>query len=147
MGENILYNREILHCRRQWRQGRSPQICTISYSTAVWCKGLSELSCAILESFNILCNLWSEIIHLIKVASTLTSSGPINVKKSGYVKWDARAASQIILKSLDCLEILENGYNWKEMMFSAPKWACQACQISLGIHLHVKFEKTEKKFY
>ena len=34
--------------------------------TAVWCKGLSELSCAILESFNILCDLWSKIIHLIK---------------------------------------------------------------------------------
>ena len=34
--------------------------------TAVWCKGLSELSCAILESFNILCNLWSKIIHLRK---------------------------------------------------------------------------------
>ena len=34
--------------------------------TAVWCKGLSELSCAILESFNILCNFWSKIIHLRK---------------------------------------------------------------------------------
>ena len=39
---------------------------TVSYSTAVWCKGLSELSCAILESFNILYNLWSKIIHLRK---------------------------------------------------------------------------------
>ena len=35
-------------------------------TTAVWCKGLSELSCPILESFNILCNLWSKIIHLRK---------------------------------------------------------------------------------
>ena len=34
--------------------------------TAVWCKGLSELSYAILESFNILCNLWFKIIHLRK---------------------------------------------------------------------------------
>ena len=34
--------------------------------TAVWCKGLSELSCAILKPFNILCNLWTKIIHLIK---------------------------------------------------------------------------------
>ena len=34
--------------------------------TAVWCKGHSELSCAILEPFNILCNLWSKIIHLRK---------------------------------------------------------------------------------
>ena len=34
--------------------------------TAVWRKGRSELSCAILESFNILCNLWSKIIHLRK---------------------------------------------------------------------------------
>ena len=34
--------------------------------TAVWCRGLSELSCAILESFNILCNLWSKIIHVRK---------------------------------------------------------------------------------
>ena len=59
-------------------------------------------------------------------------SGGINVKKSGNVKWDARAASQIILKSLDCLEILENGYNLKEMIFSAPKWAGQGGQISLG---------------
>ena len=39
---------------------------TVSEHTAVWCKGLSELSCPILESFNILCNLWSKIIHLIK---------------------------------------------------------------------------------
>ena len=37
-----------------------------SLFTAVWCKGLSELSCAILESSNILCNLWSKIIHLRK---------------------------------------------------------------------------------
>ena len=35
-------------------------------TTAVWCKGLSELSCAILESFNILCNLWTKIINLRK---------------------------------------------------------------------------------
>ena len=34
--------------------------------TAVWCRGLSELSCANLESFNILCSLWSKIIHLRK---------------------------------------------------------------------------------
>ena len=37
-----------------------------SQHTAVWCKGLSELSCAILESLNILCNLWSKIIFLRK---------------------------------------------------------------------------------
>ena len=37
-----------------------------SLFTAVRCKGLSELSCAILESSNILCNLWSKIIHLRK---------------------------------------------------------------------------------
>ena len=36
-------------------------------STAVWRKGLLELRCAILEAFNILCNLWSKIIHLRKV--------------------------------------------------------------------------------
>ena len=30
--------------------------CTKLGSTAVWCKGLSELNCAILESFNILFN-------------------------------------------------------------------------------------------
>ena len=34
--------------------------------TAVWCKSLSELSCAILESFNILCNSWFKIIRLRK---------------------------------------------------------------------------------
>ena len=53
----------------------------------------------------------------------------MHVKKSGNVKWNARAAAQIILKSLDCLEILENGDNLKEMMFSAPKWVSQ---ISFG---------------
>ena len=37
-----------------------------SLPTAVWCKGLSKLSCAILESFNIICNLLSKIIHLRK---------------------------------------------------------------------------------
>ena len=36
------------------------------FLTAVWCKGLSELSCPISKSFNILCNLWSKIIHLRK---------------------------------------------------------------------------------
>ena len=44
----------------------------------------------------------------------------MHVKKSGNVKWNARAAAQIILKSLDCLEILENGYDLKEMIFYAP---------------------------
>ena len=65
------------------------------------------MSCAILELFNILCILWSKIIHLKKVVSIMVES--MHVKKSGNVKWNARAAAQIILKSLDCLEILENG--------------------------------------
>ena len=48
--------------------------------TAVWCKGLSELSCAILEYFNILCNLWSKIIHLRKSGLIIhRHSGRINV--------------------------------------------------------------------
>ena len=71
-------------------------------------------------------------------------SGGINVKKSGNGKWDARAATQIILKSLDCLEILENGCNWKEMMFSAPKWAGQ---ISLGGPFICKLWENGKKFH
>ena len=74
-------------------------------------------------------------------------SGGINVKKSGNVKWDARAASQIILKSLDCLEILENGYNLKEMIFSAPKWAGQGGQISLGGSFICKLWENRKKFH
>ena len=74
-------------------------------------------------------------------------SGGINVKKSGNGKWDARAATQVILKSLDWLEILENGYNLKKMNFSAPKWACQACQISLGGSFICKLWENGKKFH
>ena len=54
------------------------------------------------------------------------------VKKCGHSKSDARAANHIFLKSLDCLETLENGYNLKEIMFSAPKWAGQGGQISFA---------------
>ena len=74
-------------------------------------------------------------------------SGGINVNKSGHGKWDARAATQVILKSLDWLEILENGYNLKKMNFSAPKWACQACQISLGGSFICKLWENGKKFH
>ena len=74
-------------------------------------------------------------------------SGGINVKKSGNGKWDARAATQVILKSLDWLEILENGYNLKKMNFSAPKWACQACQISLGGSFICRHWENGKKFH
>ena len=71
----------------------------------------------------------------------------MHVKKSDNVKWNARAAAQIILKSLDCLEILENGYNWKEMLFSAPKWASKASQISLGDPFICKLWENGKKFH
>ena len=74
-------------------------------------------------------------------------SGGINVKKSGNVKWDARAATQVILKSLDWLEILENGYNLKEMIFSAPKWVSQVSQISLGGSFICKLWENGKKFH
>ena len=70
-------------------------------------------------------------------------SGGINVKKSGNVKWDAK----IILKCLDCLEILENGYNLKALMLSAPKWVSQTSQISLGGSLKGKLWKNEKKIH
>ena len=42
---------------------------------------------------------------------------------------------------------LENGYNWKEMLFSAPKWASQASQISLGDPFICKLWENGKKFH
>ena len=48
----------------------------------------------------------------------------MDVKKCGHSKSDARAANHIFLKSKDskdCLETLENGYNLKAILFSAPK--------------------------
>ena len=56
----------------------------------------------------------------------------MDVKKCGHSKSDARAPNHIFLKSLDCLETLENGYNLKAIMFSAPKLAGQGGQISFG---------------
>ena len=52
--------------------------------------------------------------------------------RKGAMVNEMPAATQVILKSLDWLEILENGYNLKEMIFSAPKWVSQVSQISLG---------------
>ena len=71
----------------------------------------------------------------------------MDVKKCGHSKSDARAANHIFLRPLDCLETLENGYNWKEMVFSAPKWAGQAGQISLLSSFIYKLGKNEKKIH
>ena len=65
----MLDYRDKILTEKLW-EGGTPLFSCANYPsfiyTAVWCKGLSELSCPILESFNILCNLWSKIIHLIK---------------------------------------------------------------------------------
>ena len=53
--------------------------------------------------------VFPEVIQSNDSKCVFTHVGGINVKKGGNGKWDARAATELFLKSLDCLEILENG--------------------------------------
>ena len=71
----------------------------------------------------------------------------MDLKKRGHFKSDARAANHKFLKPLDCLETLKNGYNLKAVMFSAPKWAGQGGQISLGGSFISKLWENAKKIH
>ena len=64
----------------------------------------------------------------------------MDVKKCGHSKSDARAANHIFLKSLDCLETLENGYNLKAIMFSAPKLIWPPWPVHLGAENMISFK-------